>query len=137
MSGSPGVLVVTPSELVEPEEQERRIRFDSRRLLTAPSCTAEATPALCHAMAVGRSRERLCSRARVTGVAFFDFKHGQTGVAPNAIELHPILGFHCLTGSWQAEFRRLLVLRLLARVRLPRELASARPATRSLRGCQS
>jgi hypothetical protein len=35
-------------------------------------------------------------RARVTGVAFFDFKHGQTGVAPNAIELHPILGFTCL-----------------------------------------
>jgi integrase len=26
------------------------------------------------------------------GVAFWDFKHGQTGVAPNAIELHPILG---------------------------------------------
>ena len=27
----------------------------------------------------------------VTGVAFFDFKHGQSGVAPNAIELHPVL----------------------------------------------
>jgi len=27
-----------------------------------------------------------------------DFDHGQTGVAPNAIELHPILGFTCLTG---------------------------------------
>lgn len=27
----------------------------------------------------------------VTGVGFFDFKHGQTGVAPNAIELHPVL----------------------------------------------
>lgn len=27
----------------------------------------------------------------VTGVAFFDFKHGQTGVADNAIELHPVL----------------------------------------------
>jgi micrococcal nuclease len=35
----------------------------------------------------------------VTGVAFFDFEHGQTGVAPNAIELHPILGFRCLSGS--------------------------------------
>jgi hypothetical protein len=30
------------------------------------------------------------------GVVFFDYKHGQTGVAPNAIELHPILGFACL-----------------------------------------
>jgi hypothetical protein len=28
---------------------------------------------------------------RVTGVGFFDFKHGQTGVAPNGIEIHPIL----------------------------------------------
>jgi hypothetical protein len=32
-----------------------------------------------------------------TGVAFFDFMHGQTGVAPNAIELHPILTFRCLS----------------------------------------
>lgn len=27
----------------------------------------------------------------VTGVGFFDFQHGQTGVAPNVIELHPVL----------------------------------------------
>ncbi len=27
----------------------------------------------------------------VTGVGFFDFIHNQTGVAPNAIELHPVL----------------------------------------------
>jgi hypothetical protein len=30
-------------------------------------------------------------RVTVTGVGFFDFKHGQTGVAPNGIELHPVL----------------------------------------------
>jgi hypothetical protein len=29
----------------------------------------------------------------VTGVAFFDRLHGQDGVAPNGIELHPILSF--------------------------------------------
>jgi len=28
---------------------------------------------------------------QVTGVAMFDFLHGQTGVAPNGIELHPII----------------------------------------------
>jgi hypothetical protein len=28
---------------------------------------------------------------RVTGVGMFDFIHGQTGVAPNGIELHPVL----------------------------------------------
>jgi hypothetical protein len=27
----------------------------------------------------------------ITGVGFFDFIHGQTGVAPNGIELHPVL----------------------------------------------
>jgi IPT/TIG domain len=30
-------------------------------------------------------------RVRVRGVGFFDFLHGQTGVAPNGIELHPVL----------------------------------------------
>jgi hypothetical protein len=28
---------------------------------------------------------------RITGVGFFDFLHGQTGVAPNGIEIHPLL----------------------------------------------
>jgi hypothetical protein len=28
--------------------------------------------------------------ATITGVGFFDFKHGQRGVAKNAIELHPV-----------------------------------------------
>lgn len=28
----------------------------------------------------------------IKGVGFFDAMHGQTGVAPNAIELHPVLG---------------------------------------------
>jgi hypothetical protein len=47
-------------------------------------------------MAAARQAVRICSDAEVNGVAFFDFKHGQTGVAPNAIELHPILKFRCL-----------------------------------------
>ncbi len=28
---------------------------------------------------------------RITGVGFFDYRHGQRGVAPNGIELHPVL----------------------------------------------
>lgn len=31
--------------------------------------------------------------ATIDGVGFFDFIHGQTGVAPNGIELHPVLRF--------------------------------------------
>ncbi len=57
------------------------------------SCVAGATPARRTQMQTARAAVRLCARAEVTGVAFFDFKHGQTGVAPNAIELHPILAF--------------------------------------------
>jgi hypothetical protein len=30
-------------------------------------------------------------KARLTGVGFFDRKHGQLGVAPNGVELHPVL----------------------------------------------
>jgi hypothetical protein len=36
---------------------------------------------------------RLDGSATITGVAFFDVIHGQRGVAPNGIELHPVLTF--------------------------------------------
>lgn len=35
----------------------------------------------------------------VTGVGFFDFQHGQTGVAPNGIELHAVLDVQFSSGS--------------------------------------
>ena len=65
----------------------------------APSslCTGGATAYRRRQMASTRAVARVCSRARVTGVAFFDFLQGQTGVAPNGIELHPILGFACIS----------------------------------------
>jgi hypothetical protein len=65
----------------------------------APStgCVARATTVRQAQMRTARAAVRICARAEITGVAFFDFKHGQTGVAPNAIELHPILRFRCLT----------------------------------------
>jgi hypothetical protein len=62
----------------------------------SPSCASRATPLRRLQMAVARQHVRLCARAIVTGVAFFDFNHGQTGVARNAIELHPVLAFRCL-----------------------------------------
>jgi hypothetical protein len=61
------------------------------------ACARGATPYRRRQMREARAKLRLCSEARVVGVAFFDFKHVQTGVAPNAIELHPILGFACLS----------------------------------------
>ena len=35
----------------------------------------------------------------ITGVGFFDFQHGQTGVAPNGIELHAVLDIQFGTGE--------------------------------------
>jgi hypothetical protein len=37
--------------------------------------------------------------AEITGVGFFDAMHGQTGVAPNGIELHPVLRFSGSCGA--------------------------------------
>jgi hypothetical protein len=65
----------------------------------SPLCTSGATPARRQQMVAARKAAKPCARARVVGVAFFDYRHGQTGVAPNGIELHPVLGFACLTGG--------------------------------------
>jgi hypothetical protein len=37
------------------------------------------------------SLKKTNTKVTVTGVGFFDFIHGQTGVAPQGIELHPVL----------------------------------------------
>jgi hypothetical protein len=37
------------------------------------------------------SWHRLSGTATIDGVGFFDARHGQTGVAPNGIEVHPVL----------------------------------------------
>ncbi len=44
-------------------------------------------------------RKRVSERARVTGVGFFNHVHRQTGVAPNGIELTPVLGIEWLVNS--------------------------------------
>lgn len=59
------------------------------------NCLTGATAARQTQMRTARAAVKVCAHAQVTGVAFFDFRHGQTGVAENAIELHPVLGFRC------------------------------------------
>jgi hypothetical protein len=41
---------------------------------------------------------------QVTGVGMFDFLHGQTGVAPNGIELHPILDINFTSPTPAVQF---------------------------------
>jgi hypothetical protein len=78
------------------------LRSGGRTMIAeAPSglCTSGATAARRNQMLAARKAVRECARARVAGVGFFDYRHGQTGVAPNGIELHPVLGFTCLSGA--------------------------------------
>ena len=52
----------------------------------APSVQAAAAPARATAF------HRAGVTVTLTGLGYFDFAHGQRGVAPNAIELHPVIG---------------------------------------------
>jgi hypothetical protein len=53
---------------------------------------------------------------KVTGVGFFDFKHGQRGLAPNAIELHPVATVY-VRGLWLHATRPAVLVRRTARDR--------------------
>ena len=69
--------------------------------IPSPSCVGSRSPFI---QDIGKARQQFNAHndatrsfqhidipVTVTGVGFFDFQHGQTGVAPNAIELHPVL----------------------------------------------
>ena len=69
--------------------------------IPSPACVGASSP---FASGVARARAKFDARlaandrfqtanlpVQVTGVGFFDFEHGQTGIAPNGIELHPVL----------------------------------------------
>jgi hypothetical protein len=66
----------------------------------APSaaCNSGATAYRRTQMQTAKAAVKVCAKAEVIGVAFFDFFHHQTGVAANEIELHPIIKFSCLSG---------------------------------------
>jgi hypothetical protein len=69
--------------------------------IPAPQCVGASSPFLPAIRSVRRAfvarfhptdfwqRPRI--GVHVTGVGFWDYNHGQSGVAPNAIELHPVL----------------------------------------------
>jgi hypothetical protein len=63
---------VGSSSLLLPGIQNARSEFDARYTPTSSFQTANVP-------------------VTITGVGFFDFLHGQTGVAPNGIELHAVL----------------------------------------------
>lgn len=74
-----------------------------------PACTGSSSPLLASIQkaraevnakyTVTSSFQNTSVPVTVTGVGFFDFLHGQTGVAPNGIELHALLDIQFGTGS--------------------------------------
>jgi hypothetical protein len=77
--------------------------------IPAPQCVGTSSPFLLSIKFVrskftsqfhpSTSWHRVNTHVTIAGVGFFDFKHGQSGVAPNAIELHPVLRFSVGAGS--------------------------------------
>ena len=61
----------------------QRSEIEQARAALAAACGGEP----------GRHPVELTGSATLTGVGFFDVIHGQSGVAPNGIELHPVLSF--------------------------------------------
>ena len=75
--------------------------------IPSPACDGSSSP---FAPGIAVARAKLNNRlnptsifqnanlpVQIKGVGFFDFIHGQTGVAPNGIELHPILDINFTT----------------------------------------
>jgi hypothetical protein len=70
-------------------------------------------------------------KVQVTGVGFFDFKHGQSGVAPNAIELHPVLRLQ-LGGSQRPPSAPPTVVPASGTIHVSARISDASPARFSL-----
>jgi hypothetical protein len=68
-----------------------------KRMLTARAALIRA----CGQPSTKRFRS-LGGLATLEGVGFFDYPHGQRGIAPNAFELHPVLGFRTKTACRSA-----------------------------------
>ena len=79
-----------------------------------PACVGTGSP---FAIEIQNSRQEFDATYNVTtsfqtanipvqliGVGFFDFLHGQTGVAPNGIELHPVLDIKFNPGTGTPDF---------------------------------
>ncbi len=75
------------------------VEFPSASCMSRASATAKRKMRAAHTSfdrhcgSTSGSFHALRGTATIDGVGFFDFIHGQTGVAPNGIELHPVIRF--------------------------------------------
>jgi hypothetical protein len=77
---------VDPSSRFRIQIASARAAFDARFGQQITALAALIQPAMPAPMIV-----HVAVPVRVTGVGFFDFIHGQAGVASNGVELHPVL----------------------------------------------
>jgi hypothetical protein len=82
----PDPAAVDPSSLFLSEITNARQAFDARFGQQTQALKALVQPGIAAPMII-----QLAVPVHVTGIGFFDFIHGQTGVAPNGVELHPVL----------------------------------------------
>jgi hypothetical protein len=80
--------ITTPSYFAE-QITGARTAFDNHfqiaENINAPTAAVAPGPG------EGPQLQQAAVQVTVTGLGFFDFNHGQLGVAPNAIELHPVI----------------------------------------------
>jgi hypothetical protein len=82
----PDPAAVDPSSLFLSEITNARQTFDARFGQQTQALKALIQPDTATPMIV-----QIAVPVHITGIGFFDFIHGQTGVAPNGVELHPVL----------------------------------------------
>jgi len=90
--------ITAPSYFAE-QISNARTTFDNHFQLaeninapTAPAALGPGGAAQVEAAQVEAAQTRqVAVPVTVTGLGYFDFNHGQLGVAPNAIELHPVI----------------------------------------------
>jgi hypothetical protein len=84
----PDPAALAPGSFFAAQITAARQAFDEQFGLheAAPAAAAEFTSA-----AVAPALTRVAESVTLQGLGFFDFAHGQDGVAPNAIELHPVI----------------------------------------------
>ncbi len=81
--------ITSPSYFAE-QITSARTAFDNHFQI-AEDIKAATAPAAALAAGGAPQFQQISVPVTLTGIGFFDFNHGQLGVAPNAIELHPVI----------------------------------------------
>lgn len=93
--GNPTMIAEIPDPSCVTANSNPTVAAQQQRIGTARAALLRY--ALAKGLTLSGSYQTVDWPANLTGVGFFDFDHGQNGVAPNAVELHPVLAFQPTT----------------------------------------